>query len=147
MRTGSELSVPLSLKDIRPNPGFRAATMDDAQLLYDWRLEAELAVDYPRLTTYDAHLLWLQDRIDNPLVRILIWGLGEGTVRIDSNGELTFHADDDDVAVAMLQAATAYADEYGGRLKVTMDPGDLRTYALREAGFDFYPSMFLCFKP
>ncbi len=147
MRTGSGLFVPLSLKDIRPDPGFRAATMNDAGLLYAWRIKAELAVDYPRPTTYEAHLAWLGDRIDNPLVRILIWGADEGTVRIDSNGELTFHADDDDVAVEMLKAAVIYANEYGGRLKVTADPGDLRIHALREAGFDLYPSMFLCVKP
>ncbi len=146
MRIGSGWPVPLSLKDIRPDPGFRAATMDDAHMLYEWRRAAELAVDYPRPTTYDAHCEWLRERIDNPSVRILIWGDDEGTVRIDSNGELTFHAAVHEVAVEMLEAATAYADEYGGRLKVTLDPGDLGIYALCEAGFDLYPSIFLCFK-
>lgn len=139
--------MPLSLADLRPEPRFRPATIDDAELLYVWRMKAEEADVYEGSTTFDEHLDWLRARLDNPLVHVLIWGNDQGMVRIDSNGEVAFHASDTGTAVAMLRAIGEYAAAYGGRLKATVDQRDWRGTCLVQAGFDVYPATFLCLRP
>lgn len=139
--------MPLSLKDIRPEPRFRPAIMDDAALLYAWRLAAEQAEWWQGApVSFREHSAWLRARIDNPLVKVLIWevdGQPTGTVRIDSGGELALHGGDQ----AMLEAACAYASEYGGRLKATVDEADTETVVrLLRAGFDVYPVTFMAYR-
>ena len=135
--------TPLSLKDLRPDKTFRDATMDDAGLLYSWRVVSEMSPWYEgRRTSFQEHLDWLEPRIASPLVHILIWGYNEGLVRIDSNGELTFHGG----TPGMLEAATVYAFAYGGRLKVTLDLEEsAKRVRLYEVGFKSYPAAALTF--
>ena len=129
---------------------FRPATLDDAYILYRWRKADELEPVYQGTkTTPGKHIVWLQQRLDNPLVRILIWernGQPAGTVRIDSGGELSFHAQDPTTAVKMLRATHRYAQDYGGRLKVVLDQDDGRNEILVRAGFLEYDARFHCFK-
>lgn len=133
---------------------FRPARLADAALLYLWRRQAEHAAWYHGPGTRRAeHWHWLKTRLQNPLISILIWpsqGRPHGMVRIDSNGELAFHvADDapDGTAQRMLQAATAYAGEHGGRLKVTLDQANQQQRdQLLAAGFREYPAVFLAWK-
>jgi len=129
---------------------FRNATLDDAPILYSWRRQAESKRWYKgRKTTAAAHLDWLARRLNNPLVRILIWQNGvtpAGMVRIDSNGEIAFHAVDDDTAVRMLKATHVYASQYGGRLKATVDRGNPDRKLLAHAGYRDYPAAFMAYK-
>lgn len=143
--------MPLSLKDIRPDPGFREATIADAGLLFSWREQAERNHWFEgQPVTYDNHLRWLTERVSNPLVHLLIWdhdGDPHGMVRIDSAGEVAFFNPDDEDAVAMLKAAAVYVGEHSGRLKATVDRFDARSVRLlMEAGFRVYPATFLCLK-
>ena len=130
---------------------FRPATLDDAYILYRWRKHDEQQPAYEgHKTTARDHIVWLQQRIDNPLVRILIWehnGEPAGMVRIDSGGEIAFHAQNTTTAVKMLRAAHRFADQYGGRLKVVLDQDDERNEILVRAGYLEYPARFHCFKP
>ncbi len=140
--------MPLSLNDLHPEPRFRPATIDDADLLYQWRLKDETQPFYPGATTPAEHRAWLTARIDNPLVKILIWeenGQPAGTVRIESNGELSFHhtGNPDE----MLKAATAFAADYGGRLKATFDEGDPKGRGFDRAGFKWFDAMSMVFRP
>lgn len=130
----------------------RAADMRDAPLLLSWRKQAERADFWQGVpVSATGHLAWLRARVANPLVKLLIWqenGEPAGMVRIDSNGELAFHADDDKVALRMLKAAQRFAPEYGGRLKANVDEGDKHTWRLLEqAGFATCPAVrFLLYK-
>lgn len=142
---------------MRPQPetGFRPARHHDAALLYWWRRQAEQKPWYNgQPLTRERHMQWLQERLDNPLVEILIWqerGHPAGMVRIDSNGELAFHVDQDAPAGTtrrMLHAATHYADQHGGRLKVTLDQANhTQRDQLLQAGFARYPAVLLAWKP
>ncbi len=130
---------------------FRTAQISDTQLLLEWRHQDETADHYhgPTAKHYE-HKEWLWQRLNNPLIRILIWeeaGIAVGTVRIDSNGELTHHAQTDDVAERMLRAVHDYAQHYAGRLKVTLDADDPRVDQLLAAGFTQYPAQALIYKP
>ena len=129
---------------------FRPATLDDTGRLYRWRLEDELAADYPAATTFNDHHRWLCARIANPLVRLLVWehdGKPTGMVRVDSNGELAYHSTDSAQTEPMLRAALEYAAWYGGRLKATLDADDLKTTDLRDTGFTSYPAVALIYRP
>lgn len=129
---------------------FRDATMDDAPLLYRWRREHEVGGWYRKPpTSFHQHSHWLAQRIDNPLVEVLIWeedGASMGSVRIDSNGELAFDAHIGCDVGAMLKAAAVYARFYGGRLKANVDDNDPRAAFLERAGFSEYPVRFLAYK-
>lgn len=131
---------------------FRPATIHDAPLLHQWRFQAESQPWYHgQRTTYEQHLNWLRPRINNPLVDVLIWledGDPAGMVRIESNGELAFHVDTDEIAVGMLRATEVYARNHGGRLKATVDLDDVDAdAALHDAGFVRYPATFFAWKP
>ena len=131
---------------------FRPATYDDAPLLLGWRHADEHANWYEgHNTDVAAHVHWLTLRLQSPLVKLLIWaenGCDIGMVRIDSNGELAFHCDNDDACVRMIQATHAYAGDYGGRLKASVDTGNERAWQmLAQAGYSEHPTRFLCFKP
>jgi RimJ/RimL family protein N-acetyltransferase len=134
---------------------FRPAAISDAPLLYRWRQQAEEAAFWRGdPVDYQAHLRWLARRVDHPLVRLLIWeDDGEpvgpvGTVRIDSNGELAFHAETDAAAHRMLDAAHQYAADHGGRLKASVDQADReKIRQLQQAGFEKYPVVFLAYRP
>lgn len=128
---------------------FRPATIDDAELLFVWRMKDEQAVAYARPSNFDEHLDWLRDRLNNRLVHVLIWeqhGKPVGTVRIDSNGELAFHSELDD-PVPMINAVHDYARLYGGRLKATTDRSDPKFLSLLGSGFVEYPAKSLVLKP
>lgn len=133
-----------------PERFFRTATLADAMPTYEWRLAAEGQDVYEgRATKLEGHISWLLSRIRNPLVKLLIWeegGKSVGMVRIDSNGELAFHADDDEAAVRMLRTAQAFADEYGGRLKATVDATDPKWELLVRAGYGEYPARSVVYK-
>lgn len=123
----------------------RRATVDDALLLYTWRCRAEQAPWYEgKPTSWEEHRDWFSKRLIDPLVRLLIWEHNRdplGVIRIDSNGELAYYADNSRDAAPMIQAATSYAREYGGRLKITLDVDDTEGLeALAGAGFKTYPS-------
>ncbi len=126
---------------------FRQAKLADAPLLLAWRKQAEQADHWTGTpVTPTRHLAWLRARVANPVIQLLIWeenGKPAGMVRIDSNGELAFHAQTDATAVAMLQAAARrYMGEYGGRLKASVDETDTRTWRLLEqAGFVTHPDV------
>ena len=129
---------------------FRPATPVDTALLFAWRRQAEHASWYQgkRIRAKD-HCEWLQARLDNPLVKVLVWQEDGpvGMVRIDSNGELAFHCADNQACVRMLQAAREYAADYGGRLKAAVDSEDVRSWEmLARAGFVEYPARFLVYK-
>ena len=132
-------------------PRLRPATPDDALRLYVWRCRAEQAPWYEgKQTAWQIHHLWFTRRLNDPLVRILIWetedGAALGAIRLDSNGELSYYTDDPEHAADMLKAATVYADEYGGRLKITLDVDDDDTLeALAAAGFRAYPARSLVY--
>lgn len=130
---------------------FRQATLEDATTLYHWRLQDEQEPWWQgQPVTADQHRRWLTERINTPLVTILIWHENEqpaGTIRIDSNGELAYHATNPHAAVQMLTAARQYASRYGGRLKATVDQSDrTRIEQLRQAGFERYPTQFLAWR-
>lgn len=129
---------------------FRPATMDDAQRLYDWRRGHETGGWYRKPpTSFHQHAHWLEQRIDNDLVEVLIWeedGAAMGSVRIDSNGELAFDAHIGCNVGAMLREAATYARFYGGRLKANVDADDPRAAFLERAGFMEYPVRFLAYK-
>lgn len=129
---------------------FRDATPADADLLYDWR-QADLRAAglEPQALSFEAHRDWLWMRSANPLVRVLIWeqeGVPLGMVRLDSNGELAFHAEPECDAAAMLRAALPLADVYGGRLKVTLDASDPKVALLKAAGFSSFPATALVYR-
>ncbi len=130
---------------------FRTAQISDTNLLLQWRHQDESADWYEaNPTKHYEHKEWLWQRLNNPLIRILIWeeaSVPVGTVRIDSNGELTHHAENDQVAERMLRAVHDYAHHYAGRLKVTLDADDPRAAQLEAAGFTQYPARALIYKP
>lgn len=131
---------------------FRPATPDDTLLTHRWRTQAEQQAWYGgQDTQLEQHRSWLRERIDNPLVHILIWeqnGDAKAVVRIDSDGSLTYHADRDADDEAMLRAAIAeYAPAHGGRLKATVDAANPQAKALARAGFSEYPAVALVAKP
>jgi len=131
---------------------FRQARRSDTRQLYEWRLQDEAQRWYEgRSITYETHARWVEQRLRNPLVRILIWeddNTPTGMVRIDSNGELTFHARDDATAIRMLKATRVYANENGGRLKATLDTSNIHARKLlARAGFQEYQTTFLAYKP
>lgn len=133
-------------------PSFRPATQADSSLLYEWRQQAEAAPWYEaEPTSREDHDRWFNARVDDPLVHLLIWEDDEGplgTVRIDSNGEVAFWSPDLDQNAEMLSAATFYADQYGGRLKITLDQDDVASMvALNRAGFRTYPARTLVYTP
>lgn len=138
-----------------PSPGFRRATLSDADLLYRWRLEAEAQPWWEGTpTSRKSHWNWFCSRLANPGVDLLIWeedDLPVGMCRIDTNGELSFHVADDAPAgagVRMLKAAARYAVDHGGRLKITVDHDNHRQQAaLERAGFRRYPAAFYAYKP
>ncbi len=125
----------------------RPATLRDATLLYTWRQQDEARGHHhgyrqgPTINRAE-HNLWLAARLDNPLVRLLIWelqGNPAGVVRIDSNGELAFYGGDPD----MLTAAKTFRPFYGNRLKATVDrDDDLRCELLLAAGYTEWPARF-----
>jgi hypothetical protein len=123
---------------------YRPATIDDAALIYRMRRQAENQPWYqPEPTDWYAHLAWLEPRINNPLITMQIWqpfGHPLGILRIDSNGELTHHAHDNNTAQRMLTAATPYAAQHAGRLKCTLDKDDPRNHQLTQAGWTTYPA-------
>ena len=130
---------------------YRPATPDDAALIYRIRREAENQPWYqPQPTDWDNHLRWLEQRLNNPLITLLIWEEFHhplGVLRIDSNGELTHHAYDDNTAHRMLTAATPYATNHGGRLKAALDTDDPRWLQFTRAGWHHYPSRTLIYRP
>lgn len=73
----------------------RRATLDDQDLLYQWRQDGEQADWYiGGQTSAQDHAQWFLRRVGNPLVQIWIAEeLGEpvGYVRLDSNGEATYY--------------------------------------------------------
>lgn len=114
-------------------------------------MQAEGKPWYSRDTTTRAdHLAWLEARLANPLVKILVWEGDRGPlgmVRIDSNGEVAFHADNPVDAIEMLRAAHQYAAEYGGRLKISVDQADRESIRLLQAArFELCPVKFLCYQ-
>lgn len=136
---------------------FRPAERDDSALLLRWRQEAESEGTTGgwwegKPATAESHAEWLSGRLGKVL--ILIWeenGLPAGCVRIESNGELSFHVPahlrSSGVAYRMLVAAQSLAGDYGGRLKAVVDAGNFEAWeALRLAGWREYPVKFLCFK-
>lgn len=131
---------------------FRPATYDDAALLLRWRRADENNGWYEgHNTAIEEHVRWLALRLKSPLVKLLIWeehGKPVDTVRIDSNGEVAFHCENDKAAVRMLHATRDYAKDYGGRLKATVDTGNSRSWELlARAGFTEHPCRFLAYKP
>lgn len=128
---------------------FRPATTDDADFFWYWRERAEAEPWYGgSVTDYDAHLAWFLDRLGR--IELLIWiydGRPAGAVRIDSNGEVAFSANPL-LASRMLGELKAFAANYGGRLKVTVDAADRASAkALKDAGFREYPVRFFCYRP
>lgn len=124
--------------------------MADAEVLYRWRVEAEGKPWFGRdQTAWTDHVAWLEARISNPLVRLLIWEADRGPLgmaRIDSNGEVAFYAADEDTAVALLGAVQEYAHDYGGRLKISVDQADRTSIEwLERSGFQRFPVKFLAF--
>jgi len=110
--------------------------MADADLLYEWRVRREGHGWYgSEPTKYEAHRAWLEARLENPLVYVLIWNDGEGMIRIDSNGELAFEGP--------LEMVRELQSWWRGKLKATVDVGDDSGLVLAAAGFrpsavDFY---------
>jgi RimJ/RimL family protein N-acetyltransferase len=135
---------------------FRSAHITDTELLWEWRHEAEMEGAAGgwwkgKPTSLADHTIWLIRNID--LIRILVWEEGEpmGMVRIESNGEISFHVPkwlrETGVPYRMLTAAKTFAGDYGGRLKATVDEGNFEAWeALRLAGFVEYPVRFLAYK-
>lgn len=131
---------------------FRNARLDDSSLLYDWRLRQEAQPWYEsKPTEYDDHCRWIRRQIESADTHLLIWeefDQARGTVRIDSNGEISFYSPDDAVALRMLaEAMKTFTHFYGGRLKAAVDVGDPRAELLQRAGFTVYPATFLAYKP
>lgn len=93
----------------------RRATILDAELLYQWRVQGEQEAGWYEgpATMPTAHLTWLRKRLNNPAVDLWIaedrvpdydpsGNIAEnsvrklvqvGTARVDSNGELSFYVD------------------------------------------------------
>lgn len=127
---------------------FRPATLEDEEFFWYWREAAERRHWYEgRVTTRAEHGRWFRARIGR--LTMLVWemlGVSEGVVRIDSNGEVAFHANPSLMA-EMLEELKPYAAEYGGRLKVTVDKQDRASErALQEAGFTEFPVTFFAYK-
>ncbi len=70
----------------------RPVRLADAEKLFLWRKHDEQNPWYKgENLTWDEHLVWLGQRLQNPAVAMLIAeedGITVGSVRIDSNGEL-----------------------------------------------------------
>ncbi len=104
-----------------------------------------------RPTRAKEHNLWFERNRE----RIRMWVENDdlcGMVRVDSNGELSFYVPHDrrgrGVEQRMLRATHSLAEQFGGRLKATVDEGNTWAWqALREAGFREYPVRFLAYKP
>jgi len=131
---------------------FRNATIDDAPLIYRWREREERQTWWNgKPISYRSHTTWLRARLQNPLIKLRIWEENNqpvGMIRIDSNGEIAFHAINHDVATRMLHASHEYADEYGRRLKALLDEADReKIRALQEAGFTSSPVTYLDYRP
>ncbi len=129
---------------------FRAATRLDIDLLHGWRTVAERKPWYVgKVTLKASHMSWLLPRLRDSLVQVRIWEeLGEpvGMVRVDSNGELAFHANSSKVAARMLKAALPYSKLHG-RLKAAVDPEDVEKCGqLLMAGFVECPVRFFVYK-
>ncbi len=137
---------------------FRDADLSDIETLWRWRNEAE--VEGLRggwykgsLTTLSEHETWFLFRLNR--VEMLVWeeaGVACGTVRIDSNGEVSFYVPKvfraSGVAVRMLKALLGRADEFGGRLKATVDEDNgFAALSLAQAGFRPFPVRFFAYKP
>jgi RimJ/RimL family protein N-acetyltransferase len=126
----------------------RRATLEDAALLYQWRVEGEQADWYEGSpTSADSHLLWLAQRISTPLVTIWIVEVDDapvGVVRLDSNDEIS------------IEIAPAHRDKgYGtdalkgavfnhrGRVKANVDWSNIRAQdAFEKAGFEHRTDVF-----
>ncbi len=136
---------------------FREARLEDTALLYRWRLEAEREGSdggwwQGTPTTLLTHTRWLERNLG--VVTLLIWdenGEPSGTVRVESNGELSFHVPKPlrkQVTRRMLLSAKRLSDDHGGRLKATVDASNYEAWmALLDAGFVEFPVKFLCYRP
>lgn len=72
----------------------RAATMDDAQRLFNWRTDAETvaAAINTSAISWDEHVTWLKARLADERTKLLIAeldGSPVGTVRFDTRSEYT----------------------------------------------------------
>lgn len=123
----------------------RPATLHDADLLYEWRVEGEQAEWYegPQ-TTREQHDRWLAARLDNPAVRIWIaeidglLGAGAvGVVRLDSNDELSVEIDPGWRGLGYGTEAIQLACEQAeGRVKACVDgSNEAARRAFLNAGF------------
>ncbi len=134
---------------------FRPAEITDTEMLWRWRLEAEEEGRRGgwyegRSTSFDVHSRWLIRHIG----RIQVWQepTPKGQIRVESNGELSFFVPrlfrGEGVEERMLRAAQELAPEFGGRLKVTVDVGNVwGSQALLRAGFQEFPVKFYAYRP
>lgn len=132
----------------------RPATKNDEALFLYWRARAEREGReggwyQGQATTKRQHHHWYQDRLQH--ATLLVWTpfptKPAGVARIDTNGEIAFHADPK-VAPLLLDELKPYALEHGGRLKATIDHGNTAAAkALEQAGFREYPVRFFCYRP
>lgn len=131
---------------------FRPATLGDEKLFYALRLLDEAAGDQAGwrkgdMTTPDTHHKWFTARLVSCSVRMLVWNDGKtdaGTVRIETNGEVTFQAAHAKQTLLLNELRT-----YTGRskMKFTVDKGDPKAESLERAGFVESPVRFFTHQP
>ncbi len=116
----------------------RAATMNDAELLLQWRKIGERSSWYRgRHVDAAAHYKWLERRLD-PASLCRIWiaehdGQRVGVARLDSNDELSYTGHQDIIPLVLEHAE--------GRVKAALDGDDPRCNSLLNAGFRELPDV------
>lgn len=138
---------------------FRRAELSDVERLWRWRLEAEKEGAEGgwyegRPTTWETHCEWFSRSLLAGPPEILVWEENlkpHGVLRVESDGAISFYVPrrfrGDGVGKRLLTAALDLAENYGGRLKATVDAGNLEAWdELRGAGFREYPVKFLAYK-